>query len=158
MLICYHPRDPEDGVYLSPNDLILGRSTSRIPSGPFDETLSPKKRFNLVQLITNGFWKKWMRDFFPTLIIRQKWHTSRRNLQVGDIVLIQDSKLVRGKWQLGKVIKVFQGQDGKVRRVVVGYKQQEETKDQYVGSKYTTVERSVNRLVVILAVDEDDQP
>ena len=77
---------------------------------------------------------------------------------MGDIVLIQDSKLVRGKWQLGKVIKVFQGQDGKVRRVVVGYKQQEETKDQYVGSKYTTVERSVNRLVVILAVDEDDQP
>ena len=44
----YHPRYPGDGVYLSPNDLLLERSTSRIPSGPFEETLNPKKRFNLV--------------------------------------------------------------------------------------------------------------
>ena len=70
--IGHHPRYSEDGVHLSPNDLLLGRSTSRIPSGPFEITLNPKKRFNLVQLITNIFWKNWMRDYFPTLIIRQK--------------------------------------------------------------------------------------
>ena len=30
-----HPTMPEDGTYLCPNDLLLGRHTSRIPSGPF---------------------------------------------------------------------------------------------------------------------------
>ena len=55
---------------------------------------------------------------------------------------------------MGKVNEVFQGQDGRVRRVVVGYKQQEEKNMKYTGTKYTTVERSVNRLVVILAADE----
>lgn len=27
-----------------------------------------------------------MQNFFPILIIRQKWHTNTRNVQVGDIV------------------------------------------------------------------------
>jgi hypothetical protein len=151
-----HPHSPDDGIYLSPNDLLLGRSTSRIPSGPFKESSNPKKRFQLVQAITNAFWKKWVRDFFPNLIIRQKWHTARRNIQVNDIVLIQDSKLVRGKWRLGKVNQVFCGRDGKVRRVVVGYKQQDENSNMYTGMKYTNVERSVNRIVVLLPADEVD--
>ena len=30
-----HPTDPSDGVYLSPNDLLLGRASSCIPQGPF---------------------------------------------------------------------------------------------------------------------------
>ena len=32
-----HPTDPDEGVYLSPNDLLLGRSTSRAPRGPLLE-------------------------------------------------------------------------------------------------------------------------
>ena len=38
-----HPTDPNDGAYLSPNDLLLGRSTSRVPSGPFEENCSYQK-------------------------------------------------------------------------------------------------------------------
>ena len=29
-----HPTSPDDGTYLCPNDLLLGRSTARVPSGP----------------------------------------------------------------------------------------------------------------------------
>ena len=32
---------PGDGAYLCPNDLLLGRSTSRVPSGPFQATATP---------------------------------------------------------------------------------------------------------------------
>ena len=32
-----HPKNPEDGTYLSPKDLILGRSGNAVPSGPFKE-------------------------------------------------------------------------------------------------------------------------
>ena len=33
-----HPTSVEDGSYLSPNDLLLGRSSKRIPAGPFNMT------------------------------------------------------------------------------------------------------------------------
>ena len=35
-----------------------------------------------------------MRDYFHTLVLRSKWHTAKRNLQVGDIVLVKDSNNV----------------------------------------------------------------
>ena len=38
-----HPTSPEDGAYLCPNDLLLGRSTPRVPGGPFREMTNPPK-------------------------------------------------------------------------------------------------------------------
>ena len=29
------PNDPDDGTYINPNDILLGRSTSDVPQGPF---------------------------------------------------------------------------------------------------------------------------
>ena len=111
-----HPTSPDD-KYLCPNDLLLGRSTFKIPSGPFTCSADPRRRFKLVQMVTDNFWKKWTRDYFPTLLIQQKWHTVRRNLKLGDVVLIQDSSLIRNQWKLGKISQAFEGQDGKVRKV-----------------------------------------
>jgi hypothetical protein len=50
------------------------------------ENAGDEKRWKFVQEVINTFWRKWHRDYFPTLIVRQKWHTNKRNLQVGDIV------------------------------------------------------------------------
>ena len=152
-----HPHNPDDGAYLSPNDLLLGRSTARVPSGPFKTTYNMKRRFEFIQSLTDCFWKRWTHNFFPSLIITQKWHTERRNLQVNDIVLIQDDKLIRGQWRLGHINKVYPGADGKVRKAVVGYKQLDsENEKTYSGKKFTNVERSSNRLVVIVPADESE--
>ena len=86
-----HPTSPEDGTFLCPNDLLLGRSTPRVPSGSFGLTSNPNHRYEFAQRVVDGFWRKWSRDFFPSLIVRQKWHTARRNVKVGDVVLIQHS-------------------------------------------------------------------
>ena len=43
------PNDPDDGAYLSPNDLLLGRASSAVPQGPFRETKNPRHRFEFVQ-------------------------------------------------------------------------------------------------------------
>ena len=107
-----HPTSPEDGAYLCSNDLLLGRATSRIPNGPFDENANTRKRFMFVQTIVNTFWKRWNSNYFPSLMLRQKWHTSHRNLKIGDVVLIQDSNFVRGNWKLGKAISRNLGQNG----------------------------------------------
>ena len=117
-----HPQSPEEGTYLCPNDLLLGRATARAPHGPFLKTTNPNHRHEFVQKSVDSFWKKWTRDYFPSLIVRQKWHTERQNLQEGDIVLFQDSNLVRDNWKLGRVSQIFPSQDGKVRKVEVRYK------------------------------------
>ena len=88
------------GSYLCPNDLILGRNNIRVPHGIFDDSDNIVKRYQFINQVVNSFWKKWQRDFFPTLIIRQKWHVKRRNVRVGDIVLVQDMDAFKGVWKL----------------------------------------------------------
>ena len=96
--IGHHPRSSKDGSYLFPNDLLLGRSATRVPSGPFKESANPKLRFEFIQNIVNSFWKRWTTNYFPDLIVGQKWHTAHRNLKTGDLVSMQDSNLIRGQW------------------------------------------------------------
>ena len=86
------PNEKVDSAYLSPNSLLLGRSSDRICSGPFgppDESYGDpstfKTRFLLVQAITEQFWKNWVKLFFPSLVVRQRWHVEKRNLREGDI-------------------------------------------------------------------------
>ena len=59
----------------------------------------------------------------------------------GDCVLLQDSSLVRGQWQLGKVSQVYPDSDGKVRRVEVQYKNPKpgERITKYEGRGYVTL-------------------
>ena len=87
-LIGRRPTEPEKTSYLSPNHLLLGRASARVPSGPFEETDNPKKHFLFLQTIIGQLRKRWIRDYVPTLLIQQKWHTEHRNVKLGDIVLI----------------------------------------------------------------------
>ena len=94
-----HPMDPDDGAYLSPNDLLLGRSSNAIPQGPF-RNVKISRMFFFLQEIVSNFWKKWTRDYFPSLIIQQKWHTAQRNVSVDDVVLVRDNNALRGSGNL----------------------------------------------------------
>lgn len=151
-----HPTDPSDGAYLSPNHLLLGRASTRVPSGPFKQTRDPRLRYEFIQKIVDAFWKRWTRDYFPSLLIRQKWHVERRNVRVGDIVMVQDSNAVRGNWKIGRITKTFPGEDSYVRKVELQYKNvsQDEKLTVYKGKAYVTVERPVQKLVVLLPIEE----
>ena len=144
--------DIDDGTYLCPNDLLLGRATTRVPSGPFDSNVTPRKRFRFLQNLVNGFWTKMMKFYFPTLLVQQKWHTSRRNAQRGDIVILQDTNAVRGNWRLGKICEVHTSSDGTVRRVTVEYKNTDDTSD-YNGRPWVNVELAIQRLIVVLPAE-----
>jgi hypothetical protein len=101
-------------------------------------------------------WRKWHRDYFPTLIVRQKWHTNKRNLQVGDIVLVQDNSAFRGNWKLGQVAEVKPGKDSIIRDVAIRYKNVGPG-TKYTGTQDMLIRRSVHRLVVLLPVEEQYQ-
>ena len=113
------PGSPDEGTYLCPNDLLLGRATPNTPQGNFKERTSQKHRLDFVESLVNTFWKRWSQEVFPNLVITPKWHTERRNLKQGDVVLIQDSNELRGVWKMGLVTEAVPSEDSKVRRVKV---------------------------------------
>ena len=90
------PNDPDDGSYLCPNDMLLGRATSTVPQGPFRETRNPRHRVEFVQKIVDTFWRRWTRDVFPSLVPRKKWNAEKRTVRVDDIVIMEDSNSVHG--------------------------------------------------------------
>ena len=61
--------------------------------------------------------------------------------------MITDNNLIRGQWKLDKICQVHPGIDGKVRRVSIQYKNKD-------SDTFITIDRPVQRLVVILPVDE----
>ena len=148
-----HPTSPDVGHYLCPNNFLLGRATTRVPHGPFKEYVNNRQRFELVQLIASGFLEKMVNNYFPSLIVRQKWHTGHRSIAIGDIVLIQDTNAIRGQWKLGRVSEVEKSKDGYVRNCHVKYKLL--NSDSSINKRFTTIRRAVQRLIVILPVEED---
>ncbi|XP_068709580.1 uncharacterized protein [Montipora foliosa] len=108
------PNDPDDGSYLCPKHMLLGRSSSTIPQGPFRETNNQRHRAEFVQ----SFWRRWTRDVFALLVPRKRLKVERRYVRVDDVVIVQYSNAVRGKWTIARVTNVYPGRDGRVRNHV----------------------------------------
>ena len=140
-----HPTDPDEGSYLCPNDLLLGRSTPDVPQGPFAEKNSLKHRLQFIEEVVDSFWKRWSREVFPNLVLEPKWHTEKRNTQPGDVVMIQDSNAIRGKWKLGVITRVLESKDGRARNVEVRYKNNQTE---------VLVRRPVQRLIIVVPSEE----
>ena len=137
----YSSNDPNDLQPITPNHFILGRASADIPQGPFEETKNLHKRFEFVQSLVNQFWKRFIKEYIPTLTRRTKWKFPRRQIRVGDIVLLTDPCLPRGKWDLARVTNVFKGPDDIIRNVEVK-------------TKSSTYRRSIQRCCLILESDQ----
>lgn len=88
------------------------------PPGRFvREDLYLRKRWKRVQFLSNEFWNRWRKEYLLSLQQRSKWNKDRRNAKVNDIVLLQDDATSRNQWKIAKVIEVFPGADGKVRKL-----------------------------------------
>ena len=150
-----------DGTYLvlMPNCLLIGRATNG-PDVFMESKLTKLQRFKLVQSITKHFWERWSMEVTPDWLLRRKWHETGHNLKVGDIVLVHDKTPLKGKYLLAIVEAVSPGMDGLVRSCKVGYGIPKETGDitKYVGRRWVTITRSVQRLSLLLAVEEQDKP
>ena len=115
----YSSSDPNDPQPLTPNHLLLGRASPCVPQGPFEESRNPRKRFAFIQSLAQHFWRRFVREYVPTLMRRSKWYTKGRQVKVGDVVLIVDYNCPRGKWDLALVKQVYPGADGVVRNVLL---------------------------------------
>ena len=118
--LTYQSANHEDDVPLTPNHFLHGQVGGQFAPTTVDETqFSPRKRWRRIQELVRHFWQRWLREWLPGLSIRKKWHRERRDVHVGEVVLVISPDTPRGNWPLGRVLEVYPGDDGRVRVVKV---------------------------------------
>jgi len=110
--------DARDPQVLSPSMLLLLRGAPGVPL-PKDPQPSPRRWFRHAQYLSSVFWRRWLKEYVPALIRRQKWLRPQRCFQPGDVVLISNIQTPRDIWPMGRVINTTRGRDGLVRSVQV---------------------------------------
>ena len=69
---------------LTPNHLLHLRPCPSVPPGVFDkDDLTCRRAWKQAQYLANLFWRRWTREYLPTLLERKKWTEPKRNLQIG---------------------------------------------------------------------------
>ncbi|XP_055612846.1 uncharacterized protein LOC129759421 [Uranotaenia lowii] len=117
--LTYLPIENADTEALTPNHFLVGSSSGSKPIVPYDDSSALlKNTWKTSQLIANYFWKRWLREYLPTITRRTKWFYPVKPIKVGDIVVITDPELPRNVWPKGRVIKVH-NRDGQVRSATV---------------------------------------
>lgn len=112
--------DPKDLEALTPNHLLQMRTQPSIPPGVFSkDDLYTRRRWRQIQYMADLFWRRWTQEYLPVLQERQKWSTTRRNFNLGDVVLIVDPSAPRNSWMMGKIVKIMPDSKGTVRSVQV---------------------------------------
>ena len=97
--------DPNDLNSISPSNILTMKTQVILPTpGAFERAdLYLRRRWRRVQYLANLFWSRWKKKYLVSLQMRQKWTKSKRNITVGDIVLIKDDSLPRNEWLMGRV-------------------------------------------------------
>lgn len=134
--------DPDDLVPLSPSSLLtMKKSPICPPPGCFQrEDMYGRKRWRQVQYLSDLFWHRWRREYMHLLQARQKWIWPKRNLKIGDLVLIRDD-VSRAQWPMAVVSNVEPDDKGFVRSVTVH-------------TQKADYRRPVTKLTLLLPVEE----
>jgi hypothetical protein len=111
--------DPSDANPLTPNHFLCQPHQYVPPDDDSSFEENARRRWRYAQFIVGQYWKRWMREYVPTLIERTKWFRHNRNAEVGDRVLVIDENTKRGEWPVGIVTEVYPDGKGVVRQVTV---------------------------------------
>ncbi|XP_026054611.1 uncharacterized protein LOC113040501 [Carassius auratus] len=144
--------DPNSLAPLTPNNLLTMKSIPALPPpGRFiREDIYARKRWRHVQYLAEQFWSRWRKEYLSNIAIRQRWHTVKRNLQVGDIVMEKIDDLPRNEWRLARVTETTTDKDGLVRRVKVCLGDRNLETDGRRLNKLSVIERPVQKLILLL--------
>ena len=138
--------DPQDLDPLTPNHILTMKSKVVLPPpGVFQkEDIYLKKRWRRVQYLTNIFWTRWKREYIQNLQPRMKWNEVKRNLQVGDIVLIKQENTPRNAWPLARILQVKSDHHGLVRSAKVK-------------TAATILDRPISKLILLQANGQEQE-
>ena len=99
--------DPTSSLPLPPSNLLTLKSNIILPPpGDFSRPdLYSRRRWRRVQHIVNEFWCRWRKEFLQSLQERKKLTNTKRNLKVGDIVILQKANTIRNDWHMCRVME-----------------------------------------------------
>jgi hypothetical protein len=106
---------------ITPSHLLLGRRI-KTWNDEFSETQLPQEssvraKWKHRQITFDKFWHLWTKTYQIELQRRSKWYGTKRNLKIGDLVLIEKSFYKRIEWPLALVVGVNKGKEGLSRSV-----------------------------------------
>lgn len=136
--------DPEDLGYLTAGHLIGGASMVQLFGHRRTEEVGTiRDRYELVQALSQQFWKRWKDEYLLELQGRTKWREGHSNLKIGDMVIVMEDEIAPSCWKIGRIQQVYPGADGWVRNVKIR-----------TAGKKRPSKRAVQKLV-LLPVRED---
>jgi len=86
----------DDGTVLTPGKFVIGHPMLAVPEDNIlCSTVNHRKRWNIIQKITQAYWKQWSNTYLNNLQQRSKWHKTQDNLAVGDLVILRETGISR---------------------------------------------------------------
>ncbi|XP_055910525.1 uncharacterized protein LOC129944888 [Eupeodes corollae] len=116
--------NPSDPLPLTPGHFLKGAPLLSLPESQVGE-IAKLRNWERVQQILYSFSKRWKEEYLTDLQRRTKWKFPKRNIKVGDVVVVRNENLPPTQWRLGKIVAVHPGKDGKVRVATVKTQQGE---------------------------------
>ncbi|XP_063540079.1 uncharacterized protein LOC134749105 [Cydia strobilella] len=114
------PVNPDlDVEALTPNHFLIGRSSAMAPLGVFTDKDMSLSSWKTAQNLADHFWRRWQKEYRPSLLPRPSAHQNVQKLNIGDIVIVADSSMPRGTWPRGEIAQLFPGPDGHLSGVEV---------------------------------------
>ena len=124
---------------------VSARTSANLAPGEFVERdMSLRRRWRHSQFLVDQLWHRWRREYVPQLAQRIKWRTIKRNLCQGDLVLLVEENVPRGRWLLGRVLAPIASAHGLIRTAEVT-------------TKSGTYVRLVGKLALLEAHLEEEQ-
>ncbi|XP_064631625.1 uncharacterized protein LOC135489924 [Lineus longissimus] len=118
--LTHNSPDPSDYTALTPNHFIIGRADNKIPPTQCQEKeINSRRRWRQCQTIADKVCRRWQQEYLPKLTARDRWTEDNKSTTIGSLVMLLDEDAPRGHWELGRVIAVYPGDDGRVRAVDV---------------------------------------
>ncbi|XP_076301734.1 uncharacterized protein LOC143219739 [Lasioglossum baleicum] len=105
---------------LTPGHFLTGSPLNARPIPSVADIPSSRlSRWQCNQKFHELLWQTWSREYLQALQSRYKWSSQQKQINEGDIVLIENPNLPPNKWEMGRIDKTYPGKDGNVRVVDV---------------------------------------
>ena len=102
----------DDFQALIPYHFLLSSLSSNPSPGDFnDSQINLRITWKTVQAATNMFWRRWTKEYLPTLVSQKKWTNNSPTLKIGDLMMFSVDRTPRSHWLLGRIVKVDPGKD-----------------------------------------------
>ena len=141
---------------ISPNMLLLGRSSDTSPPLIYSEDERFCTRLAYIAQLEQEWWDRWYKQVLPTLFTYKRWKKKQENLVVGDIVLLRYAGHFKDDYCLARVSEVHPDDEGLVRVVTVQFRKKNprESKSVYRAKPLLSEKVAVHRLHRLDLADE----